>query len=165
MNNQQRNQRHNLSAQHILIRFFFGLIFLAGAGTGAFAQSGGQATEPWTQAQLLPPAELAGTLETGARASQPLLLSVGPAAMIKGSVDIGPASDTAHLAKLKAALQKQPRDRAIVIYCGCCPLTHCPNVRPAFSLLKEMHFTNIRLLDLEHNIRTDWMAKGYPSED
>jgi alkanesulfonate monooxygenase len=38
----------------------------------------------------------------------------------------------------------------------------CPNIRPAFSLLNEMKFTHAHLLNLEHNIKTDWVAKGYP---
>jgi len=28
--------------------------------------------------------------------------------------------------------------------------------------LKSMKFTNYHLLDLPHNIKTDWIAKGYP---
>jgi hypothetical protein len=34
----------------------------------------------------------------------------------------------------------------VVIYCGCCPLDKCPNVRPAFTLLKTMGFTNLHVL-------------------
>jgi len=120
--------------------------------------------DPWTAADLLAPASLASTIQTGAKGEQPLILSVGPAAMIKGSQDIGPASQKENLTKLKEALEKAPKDRAIVIYCGCCPFTHCPNIRPAFNLLKQMHFTHAKLLNLEHNIRTDWIDKGYPTQ-
>jgi len=49
-----------------------------------------------------------------------------------------------------------------VIYCGCCPFEHCPNVRPAFQLLNEMKFTNQKLLNLSTNLKTDWIDKGYP---
>lgn len=150
----------------------FLLIFLLPAFSsqaGALAQQERQAAEQlqqesWTTADLLAPADLARTLETGAQNELPLILSIGPAALIKGSVDIGPASEKEHLEKLKQQLQNLPRDKQIVIYCGCCPFAHCPNVRPAFKLLKEMHFTKAKLLNLSHNIRTDWMDKGYPTK-
>jgi hypothetical protein len=88
---------------------------------------------------------------------------IGPGALIRGSVDMGPAHEKENLEKFKQALEKLPRNADIVIYCGCCPFERCPNIRPAFSLLVEMKFINARLLNLEHNIRTDWVAKGYPS--
>ena len=149
-----------------LISAIFSVAFLVTLQTTLIAQSASLSQqEPWTATQLVAPADLARTIETGAKEQQPLLLSVGPAAMIKGSVDIGPASGKEGLDKLKAALEKQPKDKEIIIYCGCCPFAHCPNIRPAFRLLKEMHFINAKLLNLEHNIRTDWMDKGYPSEN
>lgn len=142
------------------------LILLLVMHTAVFAQAKPPAQQnPWSRSELLAPAELARTIETQAKEQQPLILSVGPAAMIKGSVDLGAASDKQGLNKLKAILTAQPKDKEIVIYCGCCPFTHCPNIRPAFNLLKEMHFTQAKLLNLEHNIRTDWIDKGYPSEN
>jgi hypothetical protein len=53
--------------------------------------------------------------------------------------------------------------RPAVVYCGCCPYEHCPNVRPAVAVLKEMKFTNFKLLNLEKNIKTDWLDKGFPA--
>jgi hypothetical protein len=35
------------------------------------------------------------------------------------------------LASLERAVKDVPRERAILIYCGCCPWDKCPNVRPA----------------------------------
>jgi thiosulfate/3-mercaptopyruvate sulfurtransferase len=63
---------------------------------------------------------------------------------------------------MRQQLSKILKDARIVIYCGCCPLEHCPNVRPAFILLNDMKFTNAQLLNLEHNVKTDWIDKGYP---
>ncbi len=120
-----------------------------------------QPTEPWSEEQLLAPADLAKTI-TDAKAIQPLILCIGPGALIKGSVNIGPASNKENLDKLRDTLEKLPKDADIVIYCGCCPFEHCPNVRPAFALLNEMHFTHQKLLNLEHNLKTDWIDKGYP---
>ena len=117
--------------------------------------------EPWTPAQLEPPEELAKIIKDPT-AKQPIIFSVGPGAVIKGSIDIGPAEDSANLAKLRQQLDHLPKDANIVIYCGCCPFEHCPNIRPAFALLNQMGFKNQKLLNLEHNIKIDWINKGYP---
>lgn len=121
-----------------------------------------QPTDPWTPEQLMAPADLAARIRGG---SEPLVICVGPSGLITGSVETGPAHEAANLDKLKALLSKEDRNREVVIYCGCCPFVHCPNVRPAFTLLKEMHFTHARLLDLSHNIKTDWIDHGYPVKE
>jgi len=121
-------------------------------------------TEPWTPAQLMEPADLAARMGHPAGAS-PLVICVGPSGLIKGSVETGPAKDKQNLEKLKDLLAKEDRNREIVIYCGCCPFVHCPNIRPAFTLLNEMHFTHTRLLNLTHNIKVDWMDHGYPMKE
>ncbi len=118
--------------------------------------------EPWTNSQLVMPSELAALL-TNQNAKKPLVICVGPGALIRGSVDMGPAKENENLEKLKQKLAGLPRDTNIIIYCGCCPFEHCPNIRPAFNLLNEMKFTNAHLLNIGHNIKTDWVAKGYPS--
>jgi hypothetical protein len=135
------------------------------AGTFAFAFYSFQSDkEPWTQQQLLAPADLAKTMNNP-RARQPVVFSVGPKALIKGSIDIGPTKDKANLDKLKARLDKLAKDEDIVIYCGCCPFEHCPNIRPAFELLNQMQFKNHKLLNLTHNLKTDWIDPGYPTTD
>ena len=119
--------------------------------------------EPWSASQLLAPADLAAVINnpTG---KKPIIICVGPGALIKGSLDMGPAHEKENLEKLKQQLSRLPKDADIVIYCGCCPFEHCPNIRPAFILLNEMKFSNAHLLNLEHNIKTDWVAKGYPTQ-
>jgi hypothetical protein len=124
--------------------------------------SSNRQTEPWRPDQLMPPADLAAMISNSA-ADKPLIICVGPAASIKGSVEVGPANKAGNLDKLKELLQKENRKEVIVIYCGCCPFKNCPNVRPAFTLLNEMGFTNHKLLDLPHNIKVDWMDHHYPS--
>jgi hypothetical protein len=91
----------------------------------------------------------------------PVVICVGPGAEIRGSLDTGPAQEKEGLEKLKRELAGLPKDADIVIYCGCCPFDHCPNIRPAFRLLNEMRFTHQRLLNIPHNIKTDWIDKGY----
>ena len=108
-----------------------------------------QKEEPWTQGQLLDPSDLAKTLNNS-KTNQPYIYSIGP------------GQNKENLNKLKEQLSKLPRDANIVIYCGCCPFEHCPNIRPAFTLLNEMKFTNQKLLNLSHNIKMDWIDKGFP---
>jgi thiosulfate/3-mercaptopyruvate sulfurtransferase len=120
-----------------------------------------QNEDPWTPAQLMAPADLANAISNPAD-RLPFIFCIGPGAVIKGSIDIGPAKDNGNLVKLRQQLSKLPKNVPIVIYCGCCPFVNCPNIRPAFALLKEMKFTHPQLLNLEHNIKTDWIDKGYP---
>ena len=119
-----------------------------------------QNPENWTDKQLLEPAELAQTLQLGK--DVPVIISVGPGATIPNSIETGMAKEKDNIDTLKSKLAAMPKDAKIVIYCGCCPFEHCPNVRPAIAALKEMKFTNYKLLDLPHNIKADWIDKGYP---
>ena len=118
-------------------------------------------TEPWTPDQLMAPGDLA-TIINDSTATKPLIIDIGPAGLIKGAVNIGAANDKENLKNLKELLSKEKKDRQIVIYCGCCPFQRCPNIRPAFSLLNSMKFTNQKLLNLSTNLKTDWINYGYP---
>lgn len=120
-----------------------------------------QTKEPWTARQLMPAAELAKVINDPDGAHF-IIFSIGPGAVIKGSRDIGPTKQAENLAKLKDAISKLPKDSRIVLYCGCCPFEHCPNIRPAFTLLNEMGLQHAFLLNIEHNIKTDWIDKHYP---
>ena len=122
-----------------------------------------QPKEPWTEKQLLQPADLAKTLNDP-RSKKPILLSIGFGGGIKGSKDLGAARDKEGIDNLKKEVSALPKNADIVIYCGCCPFKDCPNVRPAFKLLNEMKFTNHKLLNLSHNLKVDWIEKGYPSD-
>ncbi|HZU29437.1 MAG TPA: rhodanese-like domain-containing protein [Bryobacteraceae bacterium] len=123
-------------------------------------------SEPWTSADLIQPAALATAIR---EKSAPPIFFVGfpvlwRAAHIPGAPMDGPASKDEGLAALKAAVRDIPHDRELVIYCGCCPMDHCPNIRPAFRMLHEMGFTHVRVLEIPTNMRTDWIDKGYPTE-
>lgn len=141
------------------LRLLLTILLIVGISVSSIGQASN--TEPWTANQLMPPADLAKVINDK-NAHQPTVFSIGPDALIKGSIDIGPARDKENLTKLKERLSKLPKDANIVIYCGCCPFEHCPNIRPAFQLLKEMKFTNQKLLSLQKNIKVDWIDKGYP---
>lgn len=136
--------------------FFFAFIMIV------FQQCAAQKPENWTPDQLVEPATLAATIQSGK--DLPLIYCIGPGVVIPHSINIGMTEDKKNLEKFKEAITKLPRNSDIVIYCGCCPFERCPNVRPAIALLQQMKFTNYHLLNLPHNIKTDWISKGYPQE-
>jgi thiosulfate/3-mercaptopyruvate sulfurtransferase len=117
----------------------------------------------WTSDQLMQPSELSTILKNDKNI--PVIFSVGPSATIPHSKNIGMIKEAENMKKFKDELSALPKDTPIVVYCGCCPYEHCPNVRPAIQLLKDMKFTNYKLLDLPHNIKMDWINKGYPTQD
>lgn len=135
------------------ISIFVLILFLA---TKCIAQN----PENWTSKQLIEPSELAKTITSNKNV--PFVISVGPGAVIPNSFDAGMASTKDGIDKLKAKLNTLKKDQKIVIYCGCCPFEHCPNVRPAIDALKQMNFTNYYLLNLSHNVKKDWIDQGYP---
>jgi thiosulfate/3-mercaptopyruvate sulfurtransferase len=142
------------SSMKTLSSFLFLLLLLA-------QKANAQNPVNWTKEQLLEPAELAKTLATNK--DIPLIYSVGPGALIPHSFIIGMTNDEKNLDAFKKKLNGLPKDASIVVYCGCCPFEHCPNVRPAVAALKDLHFTNYKLLDLPHNLKADWIDKGYPT--
>jgi hypothetical protein len=116
---------------------------------------------------LVQPKDLAAEME--ARGARPAIFHVGFNVLyrskhIAGSIYAGPAAKPEGLALLRAAVEKLPRNREIVIYCGCCPWDHCPNVRPAMELLKQMGFTKAKALYVPDNLKVDWIDHGYPVE-
>ncbi len=81
---------------------------------------------------------------------------------IRGAVYAGPASRAEGLATLKQAVDSLPRTTPILLYCGCCPWTHCPNIAPAWGALQAMRFQAVRVIEITNNFGDDWVAKGYP---
>lgn len=135
--------------------------YLALAGLLTFAiNAHAQTDSTWTEKQLMQPAVLANMLKTNA--ASVTIISVGPFSDIPGSIHVGMVKDADNLAKFKTQLSKLNKNRRIVVYCGCCPFDHCPDIRPAMQTLKEMKFTNYYLLDLRHNLKVNWIDPGYP---
>jgi rhodanese-related sulfurtransferase len=132
------------------------------------SQAKAAATDPWTKGQLISPESLAKQM-VQTKAAKPLIIHVGFHSLyvqghIPTSVYYGPASRHEGLAELRKYVQDFPRNQEIVIYCGCCPWSECPNIRPAFKTLKEMGFTRIKVLEIPDRLSTDWVGKGYPLE-
>ena len=130
--------------------------------TGLFFSINIRAQNPvnWTDKQLMQPSELASIIK-----SKPMdvtIISIGPFKSIPGAMNVGAVNEQENLDKLISQLKLIKKDRKIVVYCGCCPYEHCPNVRPAIDVLKDMKFTDYYLLDLPNNLRINWMDKGYP---
>jgi len=137
--------------------------FLTALPLALFAQS----ATALPQSQLIQPEELVKILQSGK--SKPLILNVGPHMIyaqshIRGAEYIGPASDPEGLQKLRTRVQSLPHTTSIVLYCGCCPWTRCPNINPAITELRRMGFKNAKALYIENDIGTDWVNKGYPAD-
>jgi hypothetical protein len=137
-----------------------GLLFLFAASLPCSAQQ----ADPWKKDQLLEPSVLAAQLNMP-KDSELVIIDVGPAGVIKNARETGPVHEKEGMKHLRALLRDIPRSREVVIYCGCCPFAKCPNIRPAFRTLVDMGFTKPRLLDLSHNLKADWIDKGYPMEE
>jgi len=122
-------------------------------------------SDPWTKAQTVQPADLAK--ELGNSKTAPTVVFVGfrrlySAEHIKGAQYHGTAGSEEGLKELTAWAAGLPRSTNLVIYCGCCPLERCPNIRPAFTALERLGFTNLRVLLLPQDFATDWAGKGFP---
>ena len=114
--------------------------------------------------QLIQSEELAQALK-GER--KPVVLYVGPKSIytqahIPGAENLGPVSRPEGMEKLRARAASLAKNSPVVIYCGCCPWDHCPNIRPAYAELKKAGFTNVRALYLENSFGTNWKDKGLP---
>jgi thiosulfate/3-mercaptopyruvate sulfurtransferase len=125
--------------------------------------------DPWSASQALQPADLAHELSAADASTKPTIIYVGfrplyQGAHIPGASFHGAAGKPDGLADLKAFAQPLPRSTNLVIYCGCCPLEKCPNIRAAFTALNDKGFTHLRVLILPDDFNTDWIEKGYPVE-
>jgi rhodanese-related sulfurtransferase len=117
-------------------------------------------------ARLMNPEELVKILQSST-GEKPLMIQVGShvlyeQAHIPGSEYIGPASSEIGIQQLRNRVTALPRNKFIVVYCGCCPWSHCPNVKPADDALRALGFTNVKVLYIPDNFGANWVAKGYP---
>jgi hypothetical protein len=125
---------------------------------GAAAQTAGYI-------QIIQPEDLVKVLQS--KGKKPLLLQIGSRVLyaqahIPGSEYIGAGSTPDGLRQLRKRVESLPRAQPIVLYCGCCPWSHCPNVHPAYEELNSMGFTQVKVLYILNNFGADWVQKGYP---
>lgn len=129
--------------------------------SGASAQELSLKKQVWPDKYLMQTAALTKILKDP-KAAKPAIYNIGFVGNIQGAKKIAPANKPAGLEQLKAELKGKPKTSAIVIYCGCCPFEHCPNVKPAFELMQQLGYTNTKILNLPTSIKADWTDKGYP---
>lgn len=152
--------------KRILYAICFSIIFMALSAIKSKAQVSAHPvimpgiSNPWNDGELLEPADLVNAIKSGN--TKPLILNIGPVEDILGATHIGAVSNPQNMNTLQKILTTLRRNTAVVIYCGCCPFAKCPNIRPAFHELKKLGFTNVKLLNLTTNLKTNWIEKGYP---
>lgn len=122
-------------------------------------------TNPWSASQTVEPRDLLKELSDPKTA--PTVLFVGfqrlyTAGHIKGAQYHGTGGNAEGMAQIKSWAESQPRSTNLVIYCGCCPMDRCPNIRPAFSALRDLGFSKLRVLVLPTSFEVDWAEKGFP---
>jgi thiosulfate/3-mercaptopyruvate sulfurtransferase len=144
----------------------FALIALAAFGLLAAGFAGAFPSDPWTEEQTVEPAQLAQELHLE-KDPYVTVIYVGVRTLyngghIPGAVFYGPGSTEQGIVDLKKYAATLPKISDVILYCGCCPLEKCPNLRPAFSALREMGFARLRVLILPTSFNVDWVEKGYP---
>jgi thiosulfate/3-mercaptopyruvate sulfurtransferase len=140
-----------------------GLAVIAFAPTFAFAQSDLPPGSP----QLITPEDMVKLLQAP-KGEKPVVLDVGPSllymqAHIPGAEYVGVASTAQGMQALRARVKALPKNTFLVLYCGCCPWSHCPNVRRAYSELHKLGFNDVKVLYIPNNFGADWVDKGYPT--
>lgn len=146
------------TAKRFTLLFLFTVCLMS---TQAIAQ-----WSPIAPGRLISPEDLAKMLQSGKE--KPLMLQVGShmlflQAHIPGSEYVGPGAYEAGLQQLRKRVESLPRNKFIILYCGCCPWNHCPNVKLADDALHTMGFTNVKVLYIADNFGTNWVDKGYPT--
>lgn len=101
--------------------------------------------------------------------TKPLVFQVGSHVMfsqahVRGAQYAGPGSQAAGLQLLESKVAGLAKGTPIVLYCGCCPWNHCPNVAAAFHRLEELGYTHVMVVHLANNFGDDWVQKGYSVE-
>jgi len=141
-------------------------VFAAAHATAQWAAPAPASASTIPNAQLIQAEDLSRLLKASS-AEKPLILQVGSRMMfaqahIPGSEYVGPGSQSEGTQQLRGRVAKLAHSQFIVLYCGCCPWSRCPNVGPAYDLLRQMGFTNVKVLYLPNNFGADWASKGYP---
>ena len=126
------------------------------------------AGDPWTIENVITVDELTSLLKKQG-SKEVYIFQVGYNSLysqghIKGALYAGPASKEEGLLKLESSIKDLPRNKEIILYCGCCNWIDCPNIRPAFETAHKMGFKNVKVLYLPDNFTVDWMNKGLPVE-
>jgi len=155
-----------MSTRTSAIGALFGVVAIL-IGTAGPARADHKPAASIPTAALIQPADFAATLNASA-APKPLILQVGfrkayAQAHIPGSEYVGAASEEDGVKALQQRVGKLPRDRAIVIYCGCCPWSKCPNIAAAYDALQDLGFKNVKVIYFADDFGTNWVDQGLPT--
>ena len=117
---------------------------------------------------LMAPSLLATRLDE-IKSGKVVVLYTGPEILfgrghVPGARSVGEAGTKEGIAAIEAAISATPKETEIVLYCGCCPIRSCPNIRPASAALRRLKRNNAFWLDLPTRFATDWTEKGYAVE-
>jgi len=137
----------------------FCTMFIARAQVSAGVPVSAATAAPWKASELMEPGQLNEYIKIN---QAPVIFNTGTVEDIKGAIHIGSINEAANLEKFKLALASRPKNTEVVIYCGCCPFGKCPNIRPAYKQLKDLGYTNVKVLNLYVNLRNNWTSEGYP---
>ncbi len=140
------------------MKLLFALVFICSGLYNSVFQA-----PTWKKEQLMATKELADKITANTK-DKPLIFNVGPMDNIKGAVAMGAATNITFGEKMKATLAMENKTKAVVVYCGCCSYSSCPNIKPAYDILIAQGFKNTKVLELPEGIKPDWVAKGYPME-
>jgi thiosulfate/3-mercaptopyruvate sulfurtransferase len=119
-----------------------------------------------SDAQIVKPADFAKEMADAKNRNRPVIVCTGYRVLydgghVPGAVFHGLASKREGLDDLKKWAEGIPRSSNIVVYCGCRPFEHCPNIRPACEALQSMGFQHLRVLVLPSSFEKDWAEQGY----
>ncbi len=122
--------------------------------------------DPWNANQVITIKQFVKELKNK-KVPEPVILQVGfnmfyNQGHIPGSIYVGAAERDKGIHLIKSELKKVKKNKNIVLYCGCCPWSDCPNIRPAFKVVKELGYKNAKVLYIPDNFVKDWAKKGYP---
>jgi hypothetical protein len=98
-------------------------------------------TDPWARNELIEPSELADLLKSPH--SEPTVISVAFPVLYRQRHILhaklaGPGNKPEGIQELRALVAGLPKNADLVLYCGCCPMDRCPNIRPAYQTLKDL---------------------------
>jgi hypothetical protein len=139
--------------------YTMGLMLMLGITLSAFKKD--KSLGIWKEKQLVTVESVVERLKKG-DTSNLLILNTGPVENIPTALTFGAVENEKNLAKLVAFLDTLPRSKEVLLYCGCCPLSVCPNLEPAYKALGTMKFKNFKIIKLIHDLQEDWIDKGYP---
>jgi thiosulfate/3-mercaptopyruvate sulfurtransferase len=116
---------------------------------------------PYGPEYLMAPADLARLINHPS-AKPPVILNVGSMQLIKGAQSGGMGYSDEGMKEFKSKVSRLDKNQLIVIYCGCCKMENCPNVKSPFDYLQSAGFKNFKILNIETGLHEDWISKGYP---